>query len=424
MQSIGFGSESRRRFFKSLVLAAAVALGGYGCSDSDDSGAAVQSKYYATWTGSPSDAATTLPGRPTPVVQAFSDQTVRHVMRLSLGGDTLRIRVSNLFGTTPMTVSGMHVAKSAGQSAIDAGTDRTVTFGGQNAITLAAGAEALSDPVALPVTPLTNVAISLYFAGTTAVQTVHALGRQTAYIGTGNQLAAASIPAGTADQRQSYYGLTAVESSSTEKTNVVVTFGNSITDGFNSTVDAAKRYPDQLDDRLKAAGLARTGIANQGISGNRWLNDVAGPNGNGRFERDVLGVAGVTHTIILLGINDIGFSVALAPQQEVSADQIIASMATAVSKAKARGIKVLLATLLPYKGAAYYSDAGEAKRQAVNAWIRGNRDIDGVVDFDRIMQSPADPLVMNPAYDSGDHLHPNDTGYGAMAAAIDLAKLQ
>lgn len=319
----------------------------------------------------------------------------------------------------------MRLARSTGQSNIDTTTDRAVTFGnGQGSVTVAAGAETLSDPVALPVTPLSTVAVSLYFASPTSMPTVHALGRQTTYIGAGNQLSAASIPAATADQRQSYYGVSVVETSSVEPASVVVTFGDSITDGFNSTVDATKRYPNQLDDRLKAAGLTRVGVVNQGISGNRWLNEVSGPSGNSRFDRDVLGVSGVTHTIILLGINDIGFSEAAAPTQAVTADQIIASMDAAVSKAKARSIKVLLGTLLPYKGAAYYSAAGEAKRQAVNAWIRNNRNIDGVIDFDRVMQSATDPLAMNPAYDSGDHLHPNDAGYGAMAAAIDLARLQ
>lgn len=291
-------------------------------------------------------------------------------------------------------------------------------------MTVAPGTEVSSDDVALSVSPLSNVAISSYFSSLTSVPTVHSLGRQTAYVGAGNQLSAPSVPVTATSTRQSYYGLTAVETTSIEKTRVVVTFGDSITDGFNSTVDASKRYPNQLDDRLKANGAARTAVVNSGISGNRWLNDVAGPNGNGRFERDVLNTKGVTHTIILLGINDIGFSEALVPAQAVSADQIINSINTAVAKAKARGIKVFVGTLLPYKGAGYYSVAGEAKRQAVNNWIRTNTQLDGVVDYDKTMQSATDPLAMNPAYDSGDHLHPNDLGYGAMAATVDLSKLQ
>jgi lysophospholipase L1-like esterase len=368
------------------------------------------------------DATQVRPGPTPPVAAVFNNQTVRHVLRLSLGGDTFRIRVSNLFGKTPLTFSGVHVAKSTGGSNIDVGSSAAVTFSKQPAATLAPGAELLSDPIKLSVPSLSNIAVSMYFASPTEVATVHSLGRQTAYIGAGNQLSAAAIPTTAAEQRQSYYGLTAVEASSTEKSKIVVTFGDSITDGFNSTVDAAKRYPNQLDDRLKAAGANRTSVVNAGISGNRWIKDITGPNGNSRFERDVLNVAGVTHTIILLGVNDIRNSFRF-PAEAVTTDQLITSMATAVGKAKAKGVKVLVGTILPCKGEAYCPESVDAQRQIINTWIRNNRDVD-VVDFDRAIQNPTDPAAMNPIYDSGDHLHPNDAGYGAMAAAIDLAKLQ
>ena len=424
MADSGFAALARRGFIRSVLAATALAVGLWGCGSDDEDNGAAQTKYHASWTGALSDAFTALPGRPAGTPQTFNDQTVRQVMRLSLGGNALRVKVSNLFGRAPITIQAARVAKSVGQSGIDPATDRALTFGGQGSITLAPGAEAYSDPVLLPTAPLENIAISMYFAGPTVVPTVHALGRQTAYFGSGNRVSDTGIAAAPADQRQSYYALAAVETASTEPANVVVTFGDSITDGFASTVDAAKRYPNQLDDRLKAAGLPRVGVVNMVISGNRWLNDVAGPSGNSRFDREVLGVTGATHTIILLGINDIGFSVAAAPTQEVSAAQIIDSMATAVGKAKARGLKVYLGTLLPYKGAGYYSEAGEAKRQAVNAWIRANRQVDGVIDFDQVMRNPADLLAMRPEYDSGDRLHPNDAGYGAMAAAIPLELLR
>lgn len=214
-----------------------------------------------------------------------------------------------------------------------------------------------------------------------------------------------------------------METASADSTKVVVAFGDSMTDGFGSAMDADRRYPNLLDDRLKAAGLTRTGVVNAGIGGNRWLHDFAGPSGNSRFDRDVLGVSGATHALILMGINDIGFAVDPAPAQEVSAQQIIDSIATAVARSRASGIQVLLGTLPPYKGAGYFSEAGETRRQTVNAWIRGNPDA-AVVDFDLVMRNPADPTALNPAYDSGDHLHPNDAGYAAMAGAVDLAKLQ
>ncbi|HXE49650.1 MAG TPA: GDSL-type esterase/lipase family protein [Ramlibacter sp.] len=333
--------------------------------------------------------------------------------------------MSNLFGTAPITFSGVRVARSTTQSSIDPSTDRAVTFSGQGSVTLAAGAELFSDPVALPVSTFDNLAVSMFFASLTSMPTVHPVARQTGFSGFGNQLSAASI-LGTADPDAPYLGLTAVETSSAESTKVVVAFGDSITDGSASSLDAAKRYPNQLDNRLKAAGFGRTGVVNAGIGGNRWIHDVAGPSGSSRFERDVLGVSGVTHTIILLGINDIGFSVETpSAGQEVSAQQIIAAITTAAASAKARGIKVFLATLTPYTGAGYFSAAGEVKRQAVNAAIRSSgATVDGVIDFDVVMGSPIDAAVMNPAFDSGDHLHPNDAGYAAMAAAIDLAKLQ
>jgi lysophospholipase L1-like esterase len=418
---------TRRFFTKTLVATVVLGTGLFGCgrSDNDNSSSnGTQSSYYASWVAPMQDATQARAGTtPPPAAQVLENQTIRHVLRLSLSGNTIRIKVSNLFGKAPLTFSGVRIAKSTGQSNIDVSTDRPVTFNGQPSATLAAGAELLSDPVSLPVTALSNIAVTMYFSSPAVLTTVHALGRQTAYIGTGNQLSAPSIPAAVVDQRQSYYGLTAVEASSTEKTNVVVAFGDSITDGFNSTVDAAKRYPDQLDNRLKAANSQRIGVVNAGISGNRWLNDITGPSGNSRFDRDVLNVAGVTHTIILLGVNDIRNTFRF-PAEAVTAEQVIASMATAISKSKAKGVKVLVGTILPCKGEAFCPESVDAQRQVINTWIRNNRDIDGLVDFDRAMQNPADPTAMNPAYDSGDHLHPNDVGYGVMANTVDLAKLQ
>lgn len=382
-----------------------------------------QSSYYASWTAALQDATATLPGGTAPAAPSFENQTIRQVVRLSLGGDTLRIKVSNLFGKAAVTYSGVRVARSNGGSTIETGSDRAVTFGGQGSVSLAPGAQSFSDPVALPVAALSHIAVSLYFAGPASMPTMHTSARQTAYVAAGNQSSAPSIAAVGADRRDSYFGLGAVETASADSTKVVVAFGDSMTDGFGSAMDADRRYPNLLDDRLKAAGLTRTGVVNAGIGGNRWVHDFAGPRGNSRFDRDVLGVSGATHALILMGINDIGFAVDPAPSQEVSAQQIIDSIATAVARSRASGVQVLLGTLLPYKGAGYFSQAGETKRQTVNAWIRGNPDA-AVVDFDLVMRNPADPAALNPAYDSGDHLHPNDAGYAAMAGAVDLARLQ
>ena len=439
-------SLDRPDFIRSLFAAAVVALSLAGCgggggggdtaaistnsTSSDTSNTpppppAPQSAFFPSWTAPMVDATNALPGTTAAAAQSFNNQSIRQPLRLSLGGDTLRVRISNLFGKSAVTFSGVHVAKTgATTNAIDPGSDHAVTFGGQASVTLAPGAEMTSDAVALATSPLSMVAVTMYFASATSMPTVHPDGRQTTYIVPGDQMSAASVTSAGADLRASYYGLTAVETSSTSATKVVVAFGDSLTDGYASSFDASKRYPNQLDDRLKAAGLARTGVANAGISGNRWLNDFAGPSGNSRFDRDVLGVSGATDVIILEGINDIGFGADPALAQTVTAQQIIDSIAAAVAKAKARGLKVFLATLLPFRGAAYFTEDGEAKRQAVNAWIRANSaGADGVIDFEHVIGGAGDPSVFNPAFDSGDHLHPNDAGYAAMAAAVDISRL-
>lgn len=406
-----------------LVAALFAALPGCGGGTGGQAQGDAQLRYYAAWRAAINDAAEGMPGSGPAAPEVFSDQSVRQVLRLSLGGEHVRIRLSNLFGSAPLTFTGVHVARAGDQGTIVAGSDRTVLFDGRDAVTVAAGAERWSDPVALPVAPLSNLAVTLYFAAPSVLSSVHAVGRQHAYLGAGNQLAAASLIG--ASTRLSYYGVSAVETASAASApaHVVVAFGDSLTDGEQSSVDADRRYPDQLDERLKAAGLGRIGVVNAGMAGNRWLHDLFGPSATSRFARDVLDVAGVSHVIILLGINDIGFSV-LAPSQEVSAGELAAAIDAAVASAKSRGIKVLLATLPPYKGAFYYSPAGEAKRQAVNAHVRTHRGIDGVVDFDRALRNSLDPEALDPAYDSGDHLHPNDAGYGAMAAAVDLERLR
>jgi lysophospholipase L1-like esterase len=413
--------EALKSFFGAVLLAAIAGCGGGGGGGSVSVGGGdsvttpaptptptptpeppqqpPQSRFYASWTAAMHDATMSLPGTPAPTAQTFDNQTLRQVVRLSLGGDTVRVKLSNLFGKGPVTFSGVHVARTlAATSDIDPTTDRAVTFGGQPTITLQAGAEAQSDAVSLPVTALQNLSISIYFAGPTAVPTVHADGRQTAFIVAGNQLAAPSAQAPQADQRESYFALSSVDVSSTESTRVLVAFGDSLTDGWGSAVNSAQRYPNLLDDRLKAVGQTRTGVVNAGISGNR-------------------------HALLLMGINDIGFSVEPFPSQPVTAQQLIAAISSAASSARARGIKVLLGTLPPFRPTGYYSDEGEAKRQAVNAWIRSRPDGMEVVDFDAALRDAADPTRLNPAYDSGDHLHPNDAGYKAMAQTVNLTSL-
>lgn len=350
---------------------------------------------------------------------SMSNQTVRQIVHTSYGGNQVRIKLSNLFGAGPATFSAIHIARSIGNGAIDVTTDRTVTFGGSMSVTLAAGAEQWSDSVNLPVPTQADLAVSLFVQGSVPVATIHLDGQQTNYIASNNQVSAAAMSG--AATTTLYYWLSEVDTSSTDKVKVVVAFGDSITDGAQSTVGANHRWPNFFDDRAQAAtgSMGKVSVVDAGISGNRWLHDLVGPAGQTRFSRDVIGVSGATHVVIFLGINDISFGVSM-PSQAVTSDQIIAAMKAAISQAKSRQMKVFLATLMPFQGASNYTAGGEAERQAVNAYVRSATGVDGMIDFDRLMQDPSNPSALLPAYDSGDHQHPNDTGYQAMAASINV----
>lgn len=342
-------------------------------------------------------------------------------MRVSAGGQQLRAKISNVFGTGPLVIDNVHLARSSGDGGIDVSTDTALKFGGQERVTVPAGQEAWSDFADFAVQTGDTLAVSMYVAGKTQKTTYHQLGVQNSYIVAGNAVSASTIT--TANAPTEYYWVTALDVQRNGGKGTVVAFGDSITDGVASTLNGNDRYPNVLARRLAAdPGLENMSVVNSGISGNRILNDVAGPRALDRFQRDVLAVSGVTHVIILIGINDIGFS-GLVAEQNVSADQITAGLKTLVDRAKARNIKVFLSTLLPFDdaGAPYFSAAAEEKRQAVNTWIRSNAAAaDSVIDLDRIIRDPSAPTRMQAAFDSGDHLHPNVAGYAAMAGAIDL----
>jgi lysophospholipase L1-like esterase len=380
---------------------------------------------YASWAASPQDYAEELPfpNAPAPEPLAFDDQTLRQIVHTSAGGEALRVQLSNLFGDAPISIDAAGIAFSQGSGAIDAGSHVALTFGGATGITLAAGEERWSDfvPFALPAEA--DLAVSFHL-GSAPVRNVHSLGQQTAYLAPGNAVSATTLPAGST--QQSYYWLSRVDVRGAAAPRVVVAFGDSITDGFNSTVDASHRYPNYLSGRLTAAGdPSAYSVVNAGISGNRVLSDVIGPAGTSRFRRDALGQTGVTDVIILLGINDIGFS-GFVPEQAVSAEQITTGLATMIDAANDANVRVHLGTLLPFEGTMppYYGEEGEAKRQAVNTWIRDNADVTSVIDFDQVMQDPENPGAMLPQYASPDFLHPDVDGYAAMAEAVDIASLQ
>jgi len=380
---------------------------------------------YASWAASPQDHAEELPfpNAPAPESLSFDDQTLRQIVHTSAGGEALRVQLSNLFGDAPVSVDAAGVALSQGGGSIDAGSSVTLTFDGARQVSLAPGEERWSDFVPFALPDEADLAVSLHL-GSGPVRNVHTLGQQTAYLAPGDAVGADSLTTEAADQ--SYYWLSRIDVRGAASPRVVVAFGDSITDGFNSTVDASHRYPNYLSQRLTAIGATPAySVVNAGISGNRVLSDVIGPAGVSRFRRDALGQTGVTDVIILLGINDIGFS-GFVPEQDVSADQITGGLAMLLDAASDADVRVHLGTLLPFEGTMppYYGEASEAKRQAVNAWIRGDADVASVIDFDQVMQDPENPGAMLPQYASPDFLHPDDDGYAAMAEAVDIASLQ
>jgi lysophospholipase L1-like esterase len=365
-------------------------------------------------------------GPPLPAnTQVFTGQTLRLIVHTSIGGNRVRIRLSNEMGSTALRIGAAHIAVRAGGAAIAPGTDRALTFSGSPSITIPPGAPALSDPVDLNVAPLSDLAISIYLPGTVPATTIHGTASQTNYISLpGDFTGAATLP--TQRTILSWPFLTEVDVDSAGA--AIVTLGNSITDGTRSTPDTNNRWPDWLARRLQTVrdpvlGInGRLGVVNRGISGNRLLSNppegsLAGRNALERFDRDVLATAGVRYMTVMLGVNDIGNS---PDNNPISPNELIAGYRQLIARAHEKGIAIFSATLTPFEGAAYYSPAKEQVREAVNNWIRGNDEFDGVIDLDLVTRDPAHPTRFLPAYDSGDHLHPNDLGYQAMGNAVPL----
>ncbi|GAB3507125.1 SGNH/GDSL hydrolase family protein [Amycolatopsis cihanbeyliensis] len=354
-------------------------------------------------------------------LEGFENQTVRQVVRVSHGGAAVRIRLSNVYGHAPLTVTGATIARSAGGAAVRPDSLRHVTFGRSPSVVIPAGAEVASDLAPLRVEQLGSVTVTVYFAEPTGPATFHADARATSYRAAGDHRADHDGNA-FSDTTRSWYYLSGVEVAGVPAPrDAVVAFGNSITGGTASTPDANNRYPDELAERLAAGGRPRP-VLNAGISGNRVITDCVGEKALTRFARDALDQPRVGTVIVLQGINDIGFSeiedFPCSPNPEVTSAELIAGHRELIHRARARGIEVIGATLLPYKGAFYYSERGERVRDELNRWIRTSGEYDAVVDLDRHLAAPADQDRLDPAYDSGDHLHPSDAGYHAMAEAV------
>jgi lysophospholipase L1-like esterase len=365
-----------------------------------------------------------------PVGQDINFQTLRQFVRLSAGGRMVRIRFSNATGQYQIVIGAAHVAKPAADGApgtIDPATDHALTFGGASGVTVAPGAEVVSDPLEMDLPPLSTLAISTFVPRWTGPSVIHLDGVATTYIsGDGDFTAAAAIP--SPHTSTSRFFIDEVDVEAAGQPGALVTLGDSITDGYRSQVDGNHRWPDRLAERLAArSNAAPIGAVNAGVSGNRILHDhpeeLFGPNALARLDRDVLSTPGLRWVVLMEGINDIGHSTsAMLPEQDVTADQIIAGMKQIIARVHAHGAKIYGATLTPYEGTVfhgYYQPEGEAKREAVNKWIR-NGEFDAVIDFDAVVRDPEHPTHIRAEYDVGDHLHPNDAGYRAMGEAVDL----
>ena len=377
-----------------------------------------KSHWVGTWAAAPA---------PAEGVVGFNNHTLRMHPRVSIGGERLRVRISNAYGNRPLAVGAARVALRDKGPATIPGSDRKLTFGGNDGTTIAAGAVQFSDPVEFPVKPLADLAVSIHLPGEVlpAFQITGRYARQTNYISPpGNFAAETVMPVGNlADQ---WFFLCGVDVLAPAEAGGVVALGDSLTDGNISTIDAYCRWPDQLARRLVARGGRPIGVMNNGLGGNRILHDLRGDSGLRRFDRDVLAQPGVTHAIVMLGTNDLRNRWA-KPEEEVTGEQMIAGLQQMVVRAKSAGVKLIGATLTPFGNETFMANAWnptrEKHRVTLNTWIREGGAFDGVADFDTALRDPQIQTQMREEDDCGDGLHPSDSGYCKLGDAIDLALL-
>jgi lysophospholipase L1-like esterase len=360
--------------------------------------------------------------------RVLADATLRQTVRATVGGDRLRLRVSNAFGGADLPLTAVTVARPAGGqagfSAVEPGSVRPVTFNGRASVVVPVGAQMVSDPLGIPVAPGANLTVTMYLAdgqASTAI-TSHPGSRTTSYLLAGNHVADDDLPGATPTNH--WYFLSGVEVTTRRPHSAVVVLGDSLSDGRGSTTNGNDRWPDRLFDRLqRQRTTADVAVINQAAGGNRVLNDGLGPNALARLDRDALAVTGARWLFVLEGVNDIGTAAATEAAQKAVADDLIAAHEQIVVRAHAQGVRVYGATLLPFGGNVAYDDPDghrEAARQRVNAWIRTSGTFDAVVDLDLAVRDPQQPRRLLPAYDEGDHLHLNPAGYQRMADAVPV----
>jgi lysophospholipase L1-like esterase len=372
--------------------------------------------WVGTWTAAPAPAEGA----------AFNNHTVRMIPRVSLGGSRMRVRISNAHGVRPLAIGAAWVGLRSAGPALVPGSNRRLTFGGEAGATIAAGALVVSDFVDLDFAPLSDLAVSVHLPGDLPASfgITGRYARQTNYISPPGDFAADEVmPVGRLTD--DWYFVCGIDVVAPPGTGAIVAVGDSLTDANIATHDGHHSWPSQLARRLTTRTAGRPmAVMNQGLGGNRILHDIRGDSGLRRFDRDVLAQPGVTHTIIMLGTNDLRNRPGKA-EEEVTAPQMIAGLRQFAVRGQARGIRVIGATLTPFENETFLPGAWnpkrEAVRQAVNDWLRKTDVFDAIADFDRALRDPDQPTRMLPMYDCGDHLHPSDLGYRAMGDAIDLS---
>jgi lysophospholipase L1-like esterase len=440
-QSIPEDPEPMNRLLANALTCAVIATLSMPATSMPATAQAADNQHWiGTWAAAPQPA---IPGH----VQSLRNQTLRLIVHTSAGRTKVRIKVSNTYGDQPLFIGGAHIARRSAVADIEPSSDRTLMFHGQRSTTIPARSMTVSDPVELDTPATSDLAISLFLPHATQTTTSHILAMQTSYVsaGPGDFTAAVKFP--EAKKISSWPFLTGVDVAASSTGVSIVAFGSSLTDGDGSESDRNARWPDVLAERLqKSAGLkSEVGVLNEGIIGNRLLNDSPeqavggefgaslGQSGLTRFERDVLDQAGVKYVIVGLGINDIAFPGSLTPASEsIKAESIIAGYRQLIARAHSRGIRIIGTTNSPFENSyldlkppappiTFYTPDKESVREKVNAWILGSGEFDGVVDLDAVLRDPSHPTQLLPSYDSGDHLHPNNAGCRAEGTAIPLS---